>query len=430
MRFLAKNKFLYWGKVLLIYSPFVIALLILKSKEMHWYDLDCFTQWAIFSFTEGLSNIYKSWTDYLPLYHYVLSIFGKMQGSVEAIAANIYKLKALTLFFEFGTTLILFKILENKFKDTYKALFYSLFYFLNLAVLYNSIIWGQIDGIMTFFIFAAVVLSYKKKLFPGLLFFTLALNIKLQAIVFLPLIVLLLFPLILDKSQIKKSIYSILGIGFIQLLIFLPFIYAGDFSKLWNVITGSVGKYPKVSMNAYNMWYFFVDEPMDTLDNNQLLGITYKVWGLMLFFTTSFFALLHFVKPFIFKIFKKVNIEYSHKKTIISCALIPLLFFFFNTQMHERYSHPALMFLAIYAMLYNKPLPFILGSIAYFLNMEKVLQALQTNNYHTLVFSSWFVAGIYLLVIILLFADLYNIKLRKNKKNHENRYFNSCSDIQ
>jgi hypothetical protein len=43
---------------------------------------------------------------------------------------------------------------------------------------------------------------------------------------------------------------------------------------------------------------------------------------------------------------------------------------------------------------------------------------LQINNYDTLVFTSWFIALIYLSVILLLFADLYNVKLIKKKKMH------------
>ena len=425
MKLLEKNNFFYWGKILLLYSPFVVMLIILKSKGGCPFDIYCWVEWTKHSFTDGLSNIYKSWTDYLPLYHYVLFIFGKIQGSVEAIADNIYKLKTITLFFELGTTLILFKILNDKYKDLYKSIFYSLFYFLNLAVLYNSLIWGQVDGIMTFFIFASVIFAYRKKLFFSMLFLILALNMKLQAIIFLPVIGLLLLPAMLDKSRIKNLMYSIVGIGVIQLLIFLPFIYAGDFSKLWGVITGSAGKYPIVSMNAYNMWYFFVEDPRNTSDTLVFLGITYNIWGLLLFFLTSFFALLHFVKPFILKIFKNIEMEYSHKKIIISCALIPLLFFFFNTQMHERYSHSALIFLAGYAMLYNRPLVFVLGSFAYFLNMEGVLKFFQTNNYHTLVFMPWFIASLFLLVIVLLFIDLYDIKLIKKRKIYENGHFNS-----
>jgi hypothetical protein len=135
----------------------------------------------------------------------------------------------------------------------------------------------------------------------------------------------------------------------------------------------------------------------------------------MLFFATSFFALLHFLKPLILRIFKKINIEYSQKKVVISCALIPLLFFFFNTQMHERYSHPALIFLAVYAILYNRPLVFILGSIAYFLNMQDVFQALETDKPDTWVFIPLIIAIIYLMVILLLFADLYKVKLVKKK---------------
>ena len=419
MKFLQKNNLLHWGKILLLYSPFVIMLLIVKGKGGHEGDMFCWEEWSRLIFVDGFTHIYKSWTNYLPLYHYILCIYAKLQGNVDAVIENVYKLRSVTLFFEFGSTLILFKLLVNKYKDTYKALFYSLFYFLNLGVLYNSIIWGQVDGILSFFVFAAVILAYEKRLFLSLLFFVLGLNMKFQAIVFLPIIALLLFPVIWDKSQIKRLLYSVFGVGFIQFLILLPFIIRGDLSKIWHIVTHSVGAWQFVSMNAYNMWYFFIDKPRDVYDTDMFLGITYKSWGLMLFCITSFFALWHFIKPIFMKIFKRIDIEYSQKKIWISCALIPLLFFFFNTEMHERYSHCALIFLALYAMLYKRPLVFILGSLACFLNMEDVLRALQTNNYGTLVFTPWFIACLYFLTIILLFIDLYDIKLFKKKKVYE-----------
>ena len=416
MKYLEKNKILYWSKIVFLFSPFLILVILLTPKSGHGFDLFCWIEWATYSYTNGLPNIYKSWTDYLPLYHYVLFVFGNIQGSVEAIAENINNLKYFTLLFELGSTLFLFKILEKHFKDTYKALFYSLFYFLNIAVLYNSVIWGQVDGIMTFFVFGSVVFCCNKKIFPCLLFFILALNMKLQAIIFAPVIVLLLLPMTFDKSQLKNLIYSFLGAIIIQFLIFSPFIFTGDFPKLWNVLTSSVGKYPQVSMNAYNMWYFFMEDPMLVSDSGTFLAITYKNWGLILFFVTSFFALFHFIKPSIQIVFKRVRVEYSQKKILISCALIPLLFFFFNTQMHERYSHPALLFLAIYAILYRKPLVFTLGSVAYFLNMEDVLHFFQWNNYNTLGFTPWFIACLFLLLIILLFLDLYDVKFKKSIK--------------
>ena len=101
-----------------------------------------------------------------------------------------------------------------------------------------------------------------------------------------------------------------------------------------------------------------------------------------------------------------VILPFTFKKVLISTALVPLLFFFFNTEMHDRFPFPALIFLIIYAILYCRPLPYILASIAYVLNLDAVLKHFN-GAYHTLIYMPQFIACIYLIVIVLLFVDLW-----------------------
>ena len=82
---------------------------------------------------------------------------------------------------------------------------------------------------------------------------------------------------------------------------------------------------------------------------------------------------------------------------------------FFNTQMHERYWHASLLFLASYAFLSRNYWPFALVSVAYFLNLEATLHFLDLHNYKVLIFNSRFVAGIFALAIVLAFSSLYRL---------------------
>ncbi len=402
-----KHGFIYWGETLAVFSFFSLLLIFVTPKTGHEYDTWCWSEWAKFSFQNGFENIYKSWSDYLPFYHYILFLYGKTQGSVENITAHIYRLKMATLLFDLGSALILFNILKNKFKDRYKAIVLSLFFFMNVAVVYNSLIWGQVDGIFTFFVFASIISAYYKNLFLALLCFVLAMNTKLQAIIFLPLLLGIALPLFVQLRR-KKVLISIIAVLSIQVLIILPFVWAGDFDKLWMVVVGSTGKFPVVSMNAYNMWYFFLEGNLIQIpDSIKFGGISYLNWGLILFFISSFFALFHLIKPNYQFFIQKKDFNISFQKVLISATLIPLLFFFFNTQMHERYSHPAFIFLVAYSTIFKKYFAVIVGSIAYFLNLENVLRYLDAENYHTLIFTPWFIACLYLLTILFLFFDLY-----------------------
>jgi len=62
------------------------------------------------------------------------------------------------------------------------------------------------------------------------------------------------------------------------------------------------------------------------------------------------------------------------EKIWLTAALIGLIFFFFNTQMHERYSHYAFIFITVYAFSKRHYIPYILFSIAYLLNLDAVLE--------------------------------------------------------
>jgi hypothetical protein len=99
-------------------------------------------------------------------------------------------------------------------------------------------------------------------------------------------------------------------------------------------------------------------------------------------------------------------------------ALIPLLFFFFNTQIHERYSHPAFLFIIAFSFLRKRYFLYIIFSIAYFLNLEKALRAFDLH-YSTFIFGNRFIAGLYLITIIVLFRELMlNSNLSNKAQNN------------
>ena len=404
-------------KFIAAYAILFITYIIIIPKYGHDWDLACWNGWSKYIFTNGLGNVYKSLTDYLPLYHYILYLFGLIQGSIEDIDRNIYLLKIITIIIEFIGGLFLIKLIKEKIDNPYEWFFYSMFYFLNIAVFYNSIIWGQVDGILATLVFISVFYAIKEKVLFSLLFFVLAINMKLQAVIFIPIIGLILLPIMVNKFSIKNLAAWIGLIVTLQILILLPFIIKDDIGRVSNVIFGSFGKYPVVSMNAYNIWTWFLKgDLMRIPDTTLFMGITYKTWGLLLFILSSFFALWPLLKMAYYKIIRKSLDSISAEKIMLISALIPLLFFFFNTQMHERYSHPALIFAITYSILSKNFLPSVIICLAYLLNMEDVLHYLQLDNYNTFFFKKHFIAIIYAVGILLLYARLFELRL--NFKSH------------
>jgi len=401
---------LHFGKTLLFFTPFFCLVWMLKTTTGHLWDTHCWIEWATQIYNEGLSRTYRADNNnYLFVYQYILWFYVKMQGSLEDVVNHIYQLKNFTILFDFATTLILFTIIREKIKDDIKAIFFSLFYFLNIAILYNSIIWGQIDGIMTFFVVLSFYCIYRKSIFGGLFFIFIALNTKFQSIVFLPIIILLLIPLIKEKNGWKKLLITIVGIIIFTGIVYSPFVVkGGDYQLMMQkTLGGTIGHSPYASANAYNFWYLVLKgDPYQISDSTLFLGLSYRIWGVFLFAVASLIALFHFIKPTFKMLSSSVISSFTIKKVIISTALIPLLFFFFNTEMHDRFPYPALILLMIYAVLYRRPLPYLLASIAYLLNLDAVLKYFN-GAYHTLLYLPEFIAFIYLLVMILLMVDLW-----------------------
>ena len=386
-------------------------------------DLLFWIQWTRCNIENGLGGVYHCNTNYLPVYHYILYGFGKLcGGNIETVIEHIHRLKAITLVFHFTTGYAILNLLWYAGVRGWKVLGGSLLFTANIAILYNSVIWGQVDGIMTCFIFLAFYLALKKNVVPSLLFMLLAINFKLQAIIFLPLIGLMLLPT-LKTQWSMRSLAMWLGIPFIlQTLILLPFLMAGTAGQVWVVVMESVGKNPVISMNAYNIWDLLVQgDLMHTPDSTQAMGISYNSLGLLMFFGLSFIALF----PLLRFAWSEIRGNASHipfplDNLLAIAALIPLIFFFVNTQMHERYAHPALVFLIMHAVISKKPYWAIVGCSAYLLNMEGVLKFFDSGLSESFIFNRGFIAALFLITILGLFWELFNPFRNKSDRSGTN----------
>ena len=278
--------------------------MFLLPRHFHDYDMGLFKLWAIQNFKFGVGNAYKISNNYLPLYQYILYFFAFIQGNVANVEKNLYLLKGLTLVFDFAAGIYVVKIIKNKYKIEW--LQNSFFYFFNILYLSNTMIWGQVDGILTCFVFISVFYAYKGENGLALLFLMLALNFKLQAIVFIPLIFILIIINIKKSFSFKNTILWLVIIFVTQYLILLPFIRSGQINTVVNIYKSSIGIYPSISMNAFNFWYlFFQGDLGDVPDTIRFINIDFKNWGLLIFCALSLITLLPLLKNAFGILFKK-----------------------------------------------------------------------------------------------------------------------------
>ncbi|MDI1234941.1 MAG: hypothetical protein PSX81_11705 [bacterium] len=373
---------------------YIFTLFVLPTFVHEW-DAYCWYSWANQLKVKGLVSAYEagSQINYLPLYTYVLKLFSYLYAT-DDMQANIYKLKAITWLFDMATILLLCSLVKKESKQ----LRYFIFGLFNVGFFYNTMVWNQVDGILTFFVFASFFFGYHKNIFGSLVLFLLALNFKLQAIVFAPVLAVLWWP----ELTIKHTVRYVFLLGLLQALIILPFLINGNAKNILKVTFASVDYFQFVSMNAFNFWHLILSgDLMTTPDTTPVLfGYTYKSIGLGLF---AICAIL-ICTPLYLKIFKshlsKQTVHFDLNLLLLSMTLICYVFFFFNTQMHERYIHPVIIFLTALAFLYKQWGIWILVSLNYAFSLDSICNYFKIDQNHLFVYYADFMAAVYALGLI------------------------------
>jgi Gpi18-like mannosyltransferase len=399
--------------ILLFFFPVLYIIIGFLVKDLRGYkdDIDFWRRWAVAIEVHGLPKIYytDSQYTYLPLFHYILYLYNWIMGSTEEILKNINYLRLFVFSFDCFALWIIYRWLERK----VDLLLLIVMNTINLGFVYNTLIWGQVDGIGAAFAIASTYFLWKERYIWSCIFLLLAINVKFQSLIFAPLWgVLFLFSIIRRKEWWAILISLLVSAG-LQLLILWPFLSDRDsLLTIWHIITESVDKFPLLSLNAMNFWYMVKSGDLFNVNDKEIFlwGITYKKAGLILF-STSYLLLLLPVAITLFK--DRLATKLKKEQVFIMGALIALSFFYFNSQMHERYSLPAFVFIIAYSFYSRDFIPYILLSIASFLNLERVLRWLYLPNYDTLIFHPRFIASIFTILIIYLFVQLYRLSIAK-----------------
>jgi len=416
-------------------AVFFIALIIWLPDSG--YDKYFWVSWANYISQHGLSEAYNNpEINYHPIILFIIKGFTLFVHSPNQ--TNINWLKVPTAVFDWGIIFITLNLL----KEHKKNLQWGLLLVFNPAFWYNTIIWGQFDSVWVFFVLLAFYLADKKYFFYSVAAFVLALNTKLFALFFLPFLVLMWIRLKPDANvwgvrwiraetpfyTFPKSVSLLFSTIVLQIVVLLPFLYTTHYS-LSSIIQRSTEYYNSLSRNAYNIWYYLINDPVNTADTNYLIPS-------VIFVGEVFLALLYFIfikpSPFRGRVWEGV-------------ALASLVFFLFLTRMHERYAHAALVFSFIaFGLTPQPPLPkrggakkvlplsgegfrmgayFFLFSLAYFLNLEAVMQTANKSlglnvDYTNILFNPKMVATLYFIACLIISYPILILPLRgRNKKS-------------
>lgn len=228
-------------------------------------------------------------------------------------------------------------------------------YFLNPVSIYVSAYWGQVDSIHTLFILAALTaLNRHRPAWAGAAgaVAALALLQKLQSVAFLPLIILVVY----QRWRWRGLAWLAGGAVFAVAVVLAPFVVAGSAEPALRQGYGVVGQYPRLSINAYNLWFAFGGQDIGDNAPPSLLiraaadGATQvaadAAWYLGITWRRVASAAFALITATVLSLYAR---RPSADARALAASALGLAFFLFLTEMHERYAFPVIALLAVWA---------------------------------------------------------------------------------
>lgn len=391
---------------LILLGLFFSVTFVLYPARIFGDDHQVFLSWINGIVSQGLANAYEiEKFNYGPGAAYFFFVFGEFFGS-RLPEYNVLLRQALFLF-DLGAIFILMRYLERNGRNAVRA-FFILF---NLAFLYNALVWGQMDGMTTALVFAAIVAGLVGQPEMASVMFVVAFSVKPQPIVLLPVVGLLLIPALAQRpARIVTTLVAAVGA---QLVVLIPFLANGAWRDWIDAYFANTGLFPLASVKGYNFWYLVLaGDPVKIRDWTTFWGITYRTWGLFMFGVLSVVALLPLVVRMGVRALKRQSLtDRDGMLTFLVAGMVSVGFFFFCTQIHERYAYPAILFLGAYAVMAQNYVLYILVSVAHLLNINAIfpLSGLPVPLIHRLS-SPEVVALLFLIALVLGLVQLYGTR--------------------
>jgi len=201
----------------------------------------------------------------------------------------------------------------------------------------DSVWWGQTDGVFSFFLLLTIYAIHRRWITASWALYALTILTKFQGIAVLPLLVVLTWRRFGWRGMLRGiavfAIILLIGMG--------PFVLVSGEGAL-RPYSQSVGKYPYISINAHNFWYWSLSPQYDLrnfgqpTDTSLMFGpFTVRMVGFILFgIAAGLIALRAWLLP-------------DRRDEFLLATGLYAAFFMFSTQMHERYLYPAVVLMAL-----------------------------------------------------------------------------------
>lgn len=306
----------------------------------HPTDINNFKIWGMHAVKVGLGGYFlgpdKIWCDYPPLYVYVLGAFSWLYHLFDRTFAYwsgpgfTLAIKLPALLAELGCGALIYKLVRRHARFGV-ALAAMALYLFNPATNYDTAIAGQMNSVIGLMQLGSLYLLLKHRHASALVLGAMAVLVKPQGLILIPLYALVVMRR-KDWKAIGIAAVASLALAF---LVTAPFVMphlgaTGVFPWLYEQYTKQADLYPFSSIQAFNLWAL---TDMWQPDSRLILGVTHKVWGLVLFAGAYLACVIAWWR----------RSDRDEVALFQAAALIMTAFFLFPTRMHERYLHYTLI---------------------------------------------------------------------------------------
>ncbi len=326
----------YVNLAIVLGAALLVKLIFAAVYAGHETDMNCFYSWSDMIFDNGFGEFYylDAFTDYPPGYMAILWVIAGIRRlfSIETVSTlGRILIKLVPVLSDMAASVLVYVLAKKRFSEP-SSLVLALTYALNPIVVLDSSVWGQTDGVFTFFVLLTAYLCMEEKRIPAYFAFAVGVLIKPQTLIFTPILIWTIIEQVFLKDfDTKKMLRDLIGglaaIAMMFLLI-LPF----GIEKVLHQYVDTLGSYEYCTINAYNFWALFGRNWQPQSD--KFLFLECRQWGTL--------AILVAVVLSAFIFFK---LKEDKSKYFLSLAVVVSTMFLFSVRMHERYLFPVVALL-------------------------------------------------------------------------------------
>ncbi len=313
-----------WLNYLLLTGLLLLGLM-LRASVLHVTNFDTnnyLIPWYDYIQSHGIATaLGDNFANYTPFYTYLLAL-------ITAIPLpKVIAIKLIPVSMDIINAFVVYKIVKHKYPQGLTPLWASAIFWCMPTVILNSAFWGQADSLYTGFLLMTLYFLILNRPFLAVLFFSISLSIKLQAIFMGPVLAIILLGAALKPTVFKLSSqlkwWHFLLIPIVYSAISLPVVILGrQWLDVWTIYIAQADTFKWLSAYAANPYVFISNHYYDSASK---LGLAFAT---LCMFT---WIALTIKREAIFSKERLVLI------TLTAVALAPYLL----PKMHDRYFYAA-----------------------------------------------------------------------------------------